>query len=63
MFVEGNSIRRHSELWGDLLIEVAKAIFSTDQCRIVHIDARLTGLRSDVADRDSNSPLPRTIRR
>ena len=62
MFVEGNSIRRHSGHWGDLLFEVAEAIFSTDQCRIVHIDAGLTGRGRDVADSDSNSPLPRMIR-
>ena len=62
MFVEGNSIGRHSGHWGDLLFEVAEAVFSTDQCRIVHIDSGLAGRGCDVADSDANSPLPRTIR-
>ena len=48
MFVEGNSIGRHSGDRGDLLFEVAETVFSTDQCRIVHIDSSLAGRGCDI---------------
>jgi hypothetical protein len=63
MLVEGDGIRRHGGFRSDFLVEVAKAVFSTDQCRIILVDSGLTGAGCDIAYSNADAPLARTIRR
>ena len=63
MLVEGDGIRRHGGFRSDLLVEVAKAVFSTDQCRIILVDSGLTDAGCDIAYSNADAPLARTIRR